>query len=199
MSRVLTVRTKTGMPLKTWRPFCITFCWSVWFQWKLYREPPGILGIFKKDTPIHDMGVVICRSWIEIMPHVSEYNIHYYVCLPRIYRRAQRRMIKSRHFHTPLTTETLTIATHEARCHICLFTNVLVKMATRLWEINALSFVTINRILELVLFYWLNLLKPNGHVMYQQFNIQQLYALPTLYLCVLYLSENKQRLVPLKA
>ena len=31
-----------------------------------------------------------------------------------------------------------------------------------------------------------------GHVMYQEFNIQQLYALPTLYLCVLYLSENKQ-------
>jgi len=36
-----------------------------------------------------------------------------------------------------------------------------------------------------------NFLKPNGHVMHQQFNIQQLYALPTLYLCVLYLSENK--------
>ena len=33
----------------------------------------------------------------------------------------------------------------------------------------------------------------------QQFNIQQLYVLPTLYLCVLYLSENKQRLVPLTA
>ena len=46
----------------------------------------------------------------------------------------------------------------------------------------------------------LNLLKPTGHVMHhQQFNIQQLYALPTLYLCVLYLSENKQRLVPLTA
>ena len=42
-------------------------------------------------------------------------------------------------------------------------------------------------------------LKPTGHVMHQQFNIQQLYALPTLYLCVLYLSENKQRLVPLTA
>jgi len=28
-------------------------------------------------------------------------------------------------------------------------------------------------------------------------NIQQLYALLTLYLCVFYLSENKQRLVPL--
>ena len=44
-----------------------------------------------------------------------------------------------------------------------------------------------------------NLLKPTGYVMHQQFNIQQLYALPTLYLCVLYLSENKQRLVPLTA
>ena len=42
-----------------------------------------------------------------------------------------------------------------------------------------------------------NLLKPTGYVMHKQFNIQQLYALPTLYLCVLYLSENKQRLVPL--
>ena len=44
-----------------------------------------------------------------------------------------------------------------------------------------------------------NLLKPTGYVMHQQFNIQQLYALPTLYLCVLYLSENKQRPVPLTA
>ena len=35
-------------------------------------------------------------------------------------------------------------------------------------------------------------LNPTGHVMHQQFNIQQLYALPTLYICVLYLSENKQ-------
>ena len=43
----------------------------------------------------------------------------------------------------------------------------------------------------------LNLLKPTGYVMHQQFNIQQLYVLPTLYLCVLYLSENKQRLLPL--
>ena len=45
----------------------------------------------------------------------------------------------------------------------------------------------------------INLLKPTGYVMHQQFNIQQLYILPTLYLCVLYLSENKQRLVPLTA
>ena len=45
----------------------------------------------------------------------------------------------------------------------------------------------------------INLLKPTGHVMHQQFNIEQLYVLPTLYLCVLYLSENKQRLVPLTA
>ena len=34
--------------------------------------------------------------------------------------------------------------------------------------------------------------------MHQQFNIEQLYALPTLYLCVLYLSENKQRIVHLQ-
>ena len=45
----------------------------------------------------------------------------------------------------------------------------------------------------------IKILKPPGHVMHQQFNIQQLYVLPTLYLCVLYLSENKQRLVPLTA
>ena len=44
-----------------------------------------------------------------------------------------------------------------------------------------------------------NLLKPTSHMMHQQVNIQQLYFLPTLYLCVLYLSENKQRLVPLTA
>ena len=44
-----------------------------------------------------------------------------------------------------------------------------------------------------------NLLKPTGYMMHQQFNFQQLYVLPTLYLCVLYLSENKQRLVPLTA
>ena len=43
----------------------------------------------------------------------------------------------------------------------------------------------------------MNHLKPSGHVMHQRFNIQQFYVLPTLYLCVLYLSENKQRLVPL--
>ena len=45
----------------------------------------------------------------------------------------------------------------------------------------------------------INLLKPTGHVMHQQFSIQQLYVLPMLYLGVLYLSENKQRLVPLTA
>ena len=44
-----------------------------------------------------------------------------------------------------------------------------------------------------------NSLNPTGHVMHQQFNIQQLYALPTLYLCVLYLSEKKERLAPLTA
>ena len=37
----------------------------------------------------------------------------------------------------------------------------------------------------------INLLKPTGHVMHQQFNIQQLYVLPTLYLCgCIYLRTN---------
>ena len=51
----------------------------------------------------------------------------------------------------------------------------------------------------LLLSQFINLLEPTGHVMHQQFSIQQLYVLPPLYLCVLYLSENKQRLVPLTA
>jgi hypothetical protein len=44
---------------------------------------------------------------------------------------------------------------------------------------------------------YFNLLKPTGYVMHHQFNIHQLYTLPIIYLCVLYLAESKQRLVPL--
>ena len=60
-------------------------------------------------------------------------------------------------------------------------------------------FVIFSVFLQITSIKLLNLLKPTGYVMHQQFNIQQLYALPTLYLCVLYLSENKQWLVPLTA
>ena len=45
----------------------------------------------------------------------------------------------------------------------------------------------------------INFLQPTCYVMHRQFNVQNLYALPTLYLYVFYLSENKQRLVPLTA
>jgi hypothetical protein len=45
----------------------------------------------------------------------------------------------------------------------------------------------------------INHLNSTVNVMHHKFNIQQLYALSTLYLCVLYLPENKQRLVPLTA
>jgi hypothetical protein len=45
----------------------------------------------------------------------------------------------------------------------------------------------------------LNLLKSTGYVMNQQFNIQQLYPLPTLCLRVLFLSDDKRRFVPLTA
>ena len=43
-----------------------------------------------------------------------------------------------------------------------------------------------------------NLIKPTGYVMHHQSNIQQLYALLTPYLRVLYLSEKKQQLMPLR-
>ena len=59
------------------------------------------------------------------------------------------------------------------------------------------EYISLFKPLQLIYEFILNLLKPIVQVMHQQFNIQQLYALPTLYLCVLYLSENKQRLVPL--
>ena len=51
----------------------------------------------------------------------------------------------------------------------------------------------------LFMYSYVNILKPTVNVMHHQFNIQQLYAQPTLYLCALYLSENKQRLVSLTA
>ena len=44
---------------------------------------------------------------------------------------------------------------------------------------------------------WSLYVPHSGHYMHHQFNIQQLYALPTqLYLCVLCGSENKQWLFP---
>ena len=36
----------------------------------------------------------------------------------------------------------------------------------------------------------INLLKPTGHVIHQQFNIQQLYVLPRLYVFCIYLRTN---------
>jgi len=65
------------------------------------------------------------------------------------------------------------------------------RVTTQLQLINIISYLQEDNCI--------NLIKATGHVMHQQFNIQQLYTLPTLYLCVLYLSENKQRLVPLTA
>jgi len=41
-------------------------------------------------------------------------------------------------------------------------------------------------------------LKSTGYVMHHQFNIQQLYALSTLYLCVLYLSQTNGNLCHLQ-
>ena len=46
---------------------------------------------------------------------------------------------------------------------------------------------------------WDSSLKPTGHVMHHQFNIQQLHVLPALYLCVLCEFQNKQPLFPYTA
>ena len=70
-------------------------------------------------------------------------------------------------------------------------------LATLMYQIGMSS--VLNLFILLIQMSGINLLKPTGYVMHHQFNIQQLYALPTLYLIVLYLSEKKQRLVPLTA
>ena len=70
-------------------------------------------------------------------------------------------------------------------------------MAPRAETCRCLMFVMDCISLSTFVGWCVNLLKPTGYVMHQQFNIQQLYVLTTLYLCVLYLSENKQRFVPL--
>jgi len=91
--------------------------------------------------------------------------------------------------------------------YLCVFVFICEQPATcATYSINLLVFITqmksvysavrtgsLNKAVCASSFY------PTGYVMHQQFNIQQLYALPTLYLCVLYLSQNKQRLVPLTA
>ena len=41
-----------------------------------------------------------------------------------------------------------------------------------------------------ILYKQFNPLKPTGYVMHHQFNIQQLYALPTLYLCFIFIWEQ---------
>ena len=86
---------------------------------------------------------------------------------------------------------------------VCVCVCVCVCMCVCVCEIMKRSFAVscfeISSCDKSVIIIIINLLKLTGHVMHQQFNIQQLYVLPTLYLCVLYLSENKQRLVPLTA
>ena len=42
----------------------------------------------------------------------------------------------------------------------------------------------------LAMMHFFNLLKPTGHVMHQQFNSQQLYALPTLFMCFVFIWEQ---------
>ena len=90
----------------------------------------------------------------------------------------------------------------EYRLDMCLFV-ILYTAKNRGQQLDRIKYQKYSNIshlwLSLLEWWYINLLQPTGHVMHQQFNIQLLYVLPTLYLCVLYLSENKQRLVPLTA
>ena len=81
-------------------------------------------------------------------------------------------------------------------CFICAFC-CYIKHTITVRKIHGMASLII--LVDLTLTQFLNLLNPTGHVMHHQFNIKQLYVPPTLFLCVLYLSENKQRLLPLTA
>jgi hypothetical protein len=112
---------------------------------------------------------------------------------------------RPRHTHTPSCyaqgnlnyTITLVRVFQEAIVRTSKISHVLVALELPL-QIS-LNFNFLLNLLFILHANCIKLLKPTGHVTHQQFNIQQLYALPTLYLCVLYLSQKKQRLVPLTA
>ena len=107
------------------------------------------------------------------------------------------------------TPRTLTISAACSRCDMDVssrkrkhrFSLFVIVLPLYVWMIPSCGLLHIFLpVIILPAFAWqcfINLLQPTGHVMHHQFNIQQLYALPTLYLCVLYLSENKERLVSL--
>ena len=74
------------------------------------------------------------------------------------------------------------------------------KAGTCSYCVILINYILYNKVvLDDEFMFFISLSKPTGYVTHHQFNTQQLYVLPTLYLCVLYLSENKQRLVPLTA
>ena len=79
---------------------------------------------------------------------------------------------------------------------IPIFNTVCILVSRKLY---LLAYGKIYELYSLHLMFAFYLSKPTDYVTHHQFNIQQLCALPTLHLCVLYLSENKQRLVPLTA
>jgi hypothetical protein len=56
----------------------------------------------------------------------------------------------------------------------------MINLVSSCWQIR--DYKRLNTIQNYIRPSHINLLNPTGHVMHQQFNIQQLYALPTLYL-----------------
>jgi len=59
---------------------------------------------------------------------------------------------------------------------------------------SVVSLSLINACLDIEVKECLERLHPTGYFMYGQFNVHQFYVLPTLYLCVLCGSQNKQPL-----
>ena len=97
-----------------------------------------------------------------------------------------------------------------SNCNLSNYDNFAVKVIRLLNSYSSFAFywIRVSHCFEIVWFFLttqfhnvklyhvlsVNLLQPTDHVMHQQFNIQQLYALPTLYLCVLYLRTIPSRL-----
>jgi hypothetical protein len=64
------------------------------------------------------------------------------------------------------------------------------------WAVHFINICVKNQQMQQLFIQFINLLNPMVMWHTNRFKIQQLYALSTPYLCVLYLSENKQRLLP---
>ena len=75
--------------------------------------------------------------------------------------------------------------------HFFLYNTLFEEKYTNIYRpLNMLLFLSNSKHFPTLKSFYVNLLKPTGHVMHQQFNIQQLYALPTLFMCFVFIWEQ---------